>query len=94
MSDNRNDALTSFLLGAAIGAGVALLLAPEAGPDMRNRIKDVANRFGGDLGEKLGGVKDEIKQRAGDVKSAIGAGRDAYARARTGDEPAPTSNVI
>jgi gas vesicle protein len=94
MSDNRNDALTSFLLGAVIGAGVALMLAPEAGPEMRRKIGEAAKGLGGDLGERLGTVKDDIKQRASDVKSAIGAGRDAYARARTGDEPAPTSNVL
>jgi len=94
MSDNRNDALTSFLLGAVIGAGVALMLAPEAGPEMRRKIGEAAKGLGGDLGDRLGTVKDDIKQRASDVKSAIGAGRDAYARARTGEEPAPTSNVM
>jgi len=94
MSDNRNDALTSFLLGAAIGAGVALLLAPEAGPDMRRRLGDAANRLSGNLGDRIGSVKDDLKQRASDVKSAVGAGRDAYARSRTGEEPAPTSNVM
>lgn len=94
MNDHRNDALTSFLLGAVIGAGVALMLAPEAGPEMRRRLGEAAKGLGGDLGDRLGGVKDDIKQRASDVKSAIGAGRDAYARARTGDEPSPTSNVL
>ena len=90
MSDNRNDALTSFLLGAAIGAGVALLMSPEAGTEVRRRIGEAANRMGGDLGDKL----STVKHRAGDVKSAIGAGREAYARARTGDEPVPTSNAM
>lgn len=94
MSDNRNDALTSFLLGAAIGAGVALLLSPEAGTEVRRRIGEAANRFGGEFGDKLSNVKDDLKHRAGDVKSAIGAGREAYARARTGDEPVPTSNAM
>jgi len=94
MNDHRNDALTSFLLGAVIGAGVALMLAPEAGPEMRRKLGEAAKGLGGDLGDRLGGVKEDIKQRASDVKSAIGAGRDAYARARTGDEPAPTSNVL
>ena len=94
MSEHRNDALTSFLLGAVIGAGVALMLAPEAGPEMRRKLGEAAKGLGGDLGDRLGTVKDDIKQRASDVKSAIGAGRDAYARARTGDEPAPTSNVL
>jgi gas vesicle protein len=94
MSDNRNDALTSFLLGAVIGAGVALMLAPEAGPEMRRKIGEAAKGLGGDLGDRLGTVKDDLKQRATDLKSAVGAGRDAYARARTGDEPVPTSNVL
>jgi len=94
MSDNRNDALTSFLLGAVIGAGVALMLAPEAGPEMRRKIGEAAKGLGGDLGDRLGTVKDDLKQRASDLKSAVGAGRDAYARARTGDEPVPTSNVL
>ena len=94
MSDNRNDALTSFLLGAVIGAGVALMLAPEAGPEMRRKLGEAAKGLGGDLGDRLGNVKDDLKQRASDLKSAVGAGRDAYARARTGDEPVPTSNVL
>jgi len=94
MSENRNDALTSFLLGAVIGAGVALMLAPEAGPEMRRKIGEAAKGLGGDLGDRLGTVKDDLKQRASDLKSAVGAGRDAYARARTGDEPVPTSNVL
>jgi len=94
MSENRNDALTSFLLGAVIGAGVALMLAPEAGPEMRRKLGEAAKGLGGGLGDRLGTVKDDIKQRASDLKSAVGAGRDAYARARTGDEPVPTSNVL
>ena len=94
MSDNKGDTLTSFLLGAAIGAGVALLLAPDAGPETRRRLGDAANRLSGNLGDKMGGIKDELKQRASDVKSAIGAGRDAYSKARSGEEPAPTSNVM
>ena len=94
MSDNKGDTLTTFLFGAVIGAGVALLMAPDAGPETRRRLGEAANKLSGNLGDKVGGVKDELKQRASDVKSAIGAGRDAYARARSGDEPVPTSNVM
>lgn len=94
MSDNRSDALMAFLLGAAVGAGVALLLAPATGDEVRKKLSDGARRLGDDLDDKLKTAKDEVKSRAGDVKSAIGAGRDAYARARTGEEPASTSNVL
>jgi gas vesicle protein len=94
MSDNRTDALMAFLLGAAVGAGVALLLAPASGEETRRRLSDSARRLGEEVDDKVKGAKEEIKHRAGDVKAAIGAGRDAYARARTSDEPAPTSNVL
>lgn len=94
MSENRTDALMAFLLGAAVGAGVALLLAPASGEEMRRKLSDSARRLGDDVDDKLNAVKDEVKHRAGDVKTAIGAGRDAYARARTSEEPAPMSNVL
>jgi gas vesicle protein len=94
MSDNRTDALMAFLLGAAVGAGVALLLAPASGEEMRRKLSDSARRLGEDLDDKVKGAKEDLKSRAGDLKAAVGAGRDAYARARTSDEPAPTSNVL
>ena len=90
MSDNRTDALMAFLLGAAVGAGVALLLAPQSGEETRRQLGDRAKRLGEDVDEKLRTAKDEVKARAGDVKSAIGAGRDAFARARTGEDPSST----
>ena len=94
MSDNRTDALMAFLLGAAVGAGVALLLAPQSGEETRRRLGDAARKIGDDLDDKMRSAKDELKHRAGDLKAAIGAGRDAYGRARTGEEPASTSTTL
>ena len=36
--------LYAFIGGAIIGAGVAILFAPEKGEDMRNRIKDMLKK--------------------------------------------------
>jgi gas vesicle protein len=94
MSDNRTDALMAFLLGAAVGAGVALLLAPQSGEETRKKLGETARRLGDDLDDKVRSAREEVKHRAGDVKAAIGAGREAYARARTGEEPSSTSNVM
>ena len=94
MSDNRTDALMAFLLGAAVGAGVALLLAPQSGEETRKRIGDAARKIGDDLDDKMRSAREDLKHRAGDLKAAIGAGRDAYGRARTGEEPAPTSTTL
>jgi gas vesicle protein len=94
MSDNRSDNLMAFLLGAAVGAGVALLLAPASGEETRRKIGDTARKLGDDLDDKVKSAREEIKHRAGDLKSAVGAGREAYARARTGEEPSPTSSTM
>ena len=93
MSDNRTDALMAFLLGAAVGAGVALLLAPQSGEETRKQLGETARRLGDDLDDKVRTAREEVKHRAGDVKTAIGAGREAYARARSGEEPS-SSNVM
>jgi gas vesicle protein len=94
MSDNRTDALMAFLLGAAVGAGVALLLAPQSGEETRKKLTETARKLGDDLDDKVRSAKEEVKHRAGDVKTAIGAGREAYARSRTGEEPSSSSNAM
>lgn len=94
MSDNRNDALLSFLLGAAVGAGVALLLAPATGEETRRRLGETAKKLGHDAEGKLTDLKEEVKHRAGDVKAAVQAGREAYGKARRSEEPAATSNAM
>ena len=93
MSDSRMDSLVAFLLGAAVGAGVALLVAPGSGEETRRRLGDATRRLGEGAQDKLATVKDEVRHRAGDVRSAINAGKDAYRQARS-EEPAPTSTAM
>ncbi|MEJ2695803.1 MAG: YtxH domain-containing protein [Candidatus Sulfobium sp.] len=79
----------SFLLGGVVGAGLALLLAPQAGTETRQKIKDMAD----DVKDKASGYVDQTKnkvtsyvdkgkeyydERKSLVKSAVEAGRDAY----------------
>jgi gas vesicle protein len=94
MSDQRTDSLLAFLLGAAVGAGVALLLAPASGEETRKKLTETARRVGDDVGHRLAAAKDDLKHQADDVKAAVGAGREAYQRARTSGEPAPTSSAM
>jgi gas vesicle protein len=94
MSDNRTDALVAFLLGAAVGAGVALLIAPQSGEETRKKLGEGARKLRDELDDKVHSAREDLKHRAGDLKAAIGAGRDAYGRARTGEEPAPTSTTL
>jgi gas vesicle protein len=42
--DGAGRTISSFLLGLGIGAGIALLLAPQSGEDTREWIADSAGR--------------------------------------------------
>lgn len=70
--------LLTFLAGAAVGAGIALLLAPKAGRELRKDITD----FTGEAKDKVyasiekGRALFEEGKMA--VASAIDAGKEAY----------------
>ncbi len=66
---NASSILFSFLLGGIVGAGLALLLAPQSGAETRRKITDAS----GDLREKADEFIDQAKTS---VDSAIHKGRD------------------
>jgi hypothetical protein len=95
MSDNRTDALMAFLLGAAVGAGVALLLAQSG-----EETAPVASAMPPRQGRRRSRREDAIRARrtseasGGDLKAAIArAARPTGRRARA-REPAPTSTTL
>ena len=94
MSDQNSDTLVAFLLGAVVGAGVALLLAPQSGEQTRRQLGEKGRRLADEAGTRLRGVKEELSSHRGDLNKAIAAGKEAYDKARHGTEPAPTSTVI
>ena len=54
---------SAVLAGALIGAGVALLLAPQPGTELRGRLRDYANRATDDLLEKGHEALDTAMER-------------------------------
>lgn len=52
----------ALLAGLAIGAGIALLLAPEKGEELRNKIKKQAKKAGDALQQKAEELAKKIKQ--------------------------------
>jgi gas vesicle protein len=68
IEEKSGGGLGSFLLGAAIGAGIALLLAPQSGEETRRDIK-----------RKAGEMKDAAKDVAGDLSDTV---IDRYAKAK------------
>jgi gas vesicle protein len=55
-----NSVLFSFILGALVGAGIALLVAPKSGEETRKRIKELAE----DAKERAESYMEEAKGKA------------------------------
>lgn len=67
-----------FALGAVVGAGIALLLAPENGRQTRERLAASAKRWGRRAGEQLDHAREAATELGAEAKSAIKAGKDAF----------------
>ena len=63
----------SFLTGAAIGAGLALLFAPQSGEKTRKQIKDFSEKLGGE-------VKDGVEKVSEKAKSFMEGAKDTLAK--------------
>ena len=72
MSDDRNGfiGLVSFLTGAALGATLALLFAPQSGAETRKQIKDVSDKVTDEVKENYEKVSKEAKKAVEQVKIA------------------------
>ena len=74
MMTGNTAAVAGMLLGAVIGAGVALLLAPATGPDSRRKLGATVRRWGTDL-------KDIVKERLShDTDYETKAGQESMSR--------------
>jgi gas vesicle protein len=78
----------SFLAGAAIGSGLALLFAPKTGREVREQIKDLTEdavdkikEYAKEAQEKIKSTyecgKDVVMEKKSIISSAIEAGKEA-----------------
>lgn len=71
MSDDKSFAgLVGFLAGAALGAGLALLFAPQTGEETRKKIKDVSDKVADDVKVNYDKISKEAKKAVDQVKVA------------------------
>lgn len=81
--------LLSFLLGGVVGAGLALLFAPQSGRETRQKIRDLADEakeksteYVKQAKEKATSLVEEGKgyydEKKSILKSAVEAGKEAY----------------
>ena len=67
--------VVSFLIGAMVGGGIALLTAPKSGRRTRQQLK----RMAGDVQEKVEGYYDEMKDKAAEATEKL---EDYYQEAK------------
>ncbi len=90
MAEQENGASVSsvflaFIAGAATGAGLALLLAPKAGDEVRQQIKDLAE-------DALDRTKEYARTMQDKAREVLEKGKDAIScckesAASEGDKP-------
>ncbi len=85
--------LGSFILGALVGAGLALLFAPQSGEETQEEIKARALKFRDAAKEQVRGAQENIEgrlttarehvqARVESVREAVESGRQAAVEAR------------
>ena len=83
----------AFLLGAVVGAGLALLFAPRSGKETQEQLKARAREFRDvaqdrvraaqeGLEESLGRAGEQVREQIDSVRGAVDAGRRAAVDAR------------
>jgi gas vesicle protein len=74
---DSSSGISAFLLGAAIGAGLALVFAPQSGAETRQSIKRGAKKAG-DATKRAGAkVSDALAQAKADLESRIDTARSS-----------------
>ena len=82
VENREGSSVAPFLIGLALGAGIALLLAPQSGEETRrdlaekvNRAKDAARDAVGDLGDVIG---DTIEKARDKVEDGFESAREGF----------------
>jgi gas vesicle protein len=70
--------LVPFLVGGLVGAGIALLMAPKSGRELRKDIKDAASDTRDKIAMTVEKGKELYIEGTEAVKNAIEAGKTAY----------------
>jgi len=91
LSRNSN-AVMGFVLGAAVGAGIALLLAPCSGTETRRKLGDKARQLSTSMRDGLEQTKNRLGELKDDVNTAVTTGRDAFVRERDARYQAPSTD--
>jgi gas vesicle protein len=80
--DYSGSQVMTFIAGAVIGAGLALLLAPATGAETRKRLGDTARRFRDQTKDRMSHARDTLNEIKDDARQAFESGREAFNQGR------------
>ncbi|MDP4129473.1 MAG: YtxH domain-containing protein [Bacteroidota bacterium] len=84
---NTSRILLGFVAGAAVGAALGILFAPDKGTETRRKISEKSNDVAGSLKEKFSdlvdGVKDKFSGIKSDAEDVAEKGYTAYNRSKS-----------
>jgi gas vesicle protein len=68
-TSNAGLTMMGFALGAAVGAGLALLMAPDSGKNTRKNLASTARRWSKGAGHAIDQARDAVADLGDDAKS-------------------------
>ncbi len=71
MSNTTGNSVLALLTGAAIGAAIGILYAPDKGSKTREKIKDGFNDATYDLKHKFEDMSDKLKNKLAHTKESL-----------------------
>lgn len=63
--------ISGMMLGLAIGAGAAMLMAPASGQKTRKRIRKATRNLAGDTTDRWEDLADDVRDRASQVRGRV-----------------------
>lgn len=80
---DRGSEVGAFVLGALVGAGLALLFAPESGEDVQQRLRAQARKLRDLTEDRVRDFRDDFGAHVESAKGAVEQGRQIATSART-----------
>lgn len=79
---DRGSEIGAFVLGAVVGAGLALLFAPGSGEDTQQRLREQARKLKDLTEDRVRVIRDDLGARVESAKGAVEQGRQLASGAR------------